>query len=378
MKISTVRSLLLLFDIVLVGGIVGVVYLGMQEGKARNADRRAYQQDTMKALAGVTIEAVKSGPRRSYGSIDRLNYSGKVPKKPEPKDPNAGKKPVDRRVWRPLEDLLLLVGAELHGENVDTPSFILYSRLLDQPLAASKPAPAAASRGSRPTGRRDPRSSPRGRSGARSPRTVQTPRTNRITYTAILGEAIEFSDHELAVVKSIEPVQDKLLGQVIGWKVVFAYDKKDVALEVVGDTPAKGAAKLDPGEAGPISPDKGTWLSWDPSNPHEIQVTDMGMRAFQRDGEKTLEGVRWSSEKIPGKNQKAIKVTHVPPGSALEKGGVRPGDVFESVNGTPVSSRADIVRYAKAHPNMPAYTVVFWRDGARRTRTVRPPSPAGR
>lgn len=375
MKISTVRSLLILFDLVLVGGIVGVVYLGVQQQKERRADRRSYQQDALKRLAEVKVNEVKTQTKKSYSAIGRLNYAGKAP--PEPKKIDKGPKPVPKNVWRPLEDLIILIGAEVHGENVEQPSFILYSRTGDTPIT-TRPATTPRRTPARP-GNRDPRGAARGgrgnpRNGGR-PRTVPTPGNSgpsRTIYNAVIGEVIEFSDHELALVKNIKPVLDPELGQTIGWRVVFGYGGKDVEIDVVGETPAKGAVKVVTDNT-PISNDPGTWLSWDSKTPHEIRVTDMGLRAFKQKGEKALEGVRFATERIPGKNQKAVKVTHIPDGSLLQKGGVQSGDVFESINDTPVSSRSDIVRYVKQNPNLGSYKVTFWRDGARRSRTVIPP-----
>ena len=69
MKISTVRSLLVLLDLALVGGIVGVVYLDMAvQQDERRAARRSYQQETLRRLAAVSVVAPKA-------STDQTSYS---------------------------------------------------------------------------------------------------------------------------------------------------------------------------------------------------------------------------------------------------------------------------------------------------------------
>jgi len=192
-------------------------------------------------------------------------------------------------------------------------------------------------------------------------------------YSASVGDAIEFSEHEVAVVNGVRPFEKD--GQVLHYEAMFDYGEKVVPVKVTG-TPGGSKAPVAATPKGPISSDPGTWVTWSQSKPHEIQVTEMGVRAFERDGEKVLEGVRWSTERLPG-GQKAIKVAHIPPNGALAKGGARAGDVIESINGTPVSSKSEIVRYVRANPNLPKYTVTFWRGGRRVSRTVNRPQNAG-
>ena len=259
MKISTVRSLLVLLDLALVGGIVGVVYLDMAvQQDERRAARRSYQQETLRRLAAVSVVAPKASTDQTYDAIGALNFAGTPPTVEGPKVPEQPKIPT--KEWRPLGDLLTLAGAERHGSGVESPSFILYRRTGDKPIERKPITPA-----SRPGGRsNDPRGAARnrGRPNATRPRTVPKPSgPQRRTYSAWLGDAIELSDHEIAIVKDIRTVRDELLGQVVGWKVVFDYNGKEVELEVVGDTPRSGKSKA-PVADKPVNPDPGTWLGW--------------------------------------------------------------------------------------------------------------------
>lgn len=368
MKISTIRSLLILFDLALLGGVVGVVYHGMQQREERSQNRQEFQQDTYRKLKLINPERSEQTKRAPLVEVGKFNFDGRLPKEDEPDVPVTPVAP--KNVFRPLGDLMAVVGAEMHGKGVETPSFILYTRTGDAPLTRnSQPTIPSRDRGGRPVPRPGGNRQPAGR---RPPTPPPSSSPVRVVHRAYLGDAIEFSGHEIAVVRGVRPVIKE--GQPVAWEAVFDYDSKEVTIAVIGDPAGpRPAAPAEP--TGPIDPNPGTWIAWVPSKPHEINVTDMGVRAFKRDGEKVLDGVRWGTDRIGGK--RVIKVTHIPKGGALEAGGVKPGDAFESINGTPVSSKADIVRYVKANPNLPKYSVTFWRDGRRITRTVSRPKSAG-
>jgi len=372
MKISTIRSLLIILDLALLGGVAAVVSHGMDQRQQRTRDRQTFQQETYEQLKLITAELPKRSKRGPLVQVGKFNFDGTVPEPPKPV--NAEPPKPKEKVYRPLADLMSVIGAEMHGKGVDGPSFILYTRTGDAPLASSPAPPTAPSnRDARDRGARNRstagRTQPRGR-GVQTPASVAGP--VRFVHRAHLGDAIEFSEHEIAVVEGVRSVMKD--DQVVAWEAVFDYGSDEVAISVLGD-PGGPKAMSAPEPTGPISADTGTWIAWIPSKPHEINVTDMGVRAFERDGEKALDGVRWGTDQIGGK--KVIKLSHIPKGSVLERGGAKPGDAFESINGVPVSTKADIVRYVKANPNLPSYQVTFWRQGRRLTRTVNRPKSAG-
>ena len=364
MKISTIRSLLIILDLVLLGGVAGVVSHGMDQRKQRNRDRQTFETMTHGQLNLIKTDVPERSERGPLREIDNFLFDGTVPEAPKPV--NAEPEKPKEKVYRPLDELMSVIGAEMHGKGVVKRSFILYTRTGDAPLPRA-PATTTPTRDRGAT--RGTRTQPRVR-GVQTPASVAGPL--RLVHRAFLGDAIEFSEHEIAVVQGVRPV--KKSGQVVAWLAVFDYSNQEVAVSVLGD-PGGPKSTAAPEPTGPINIDPGTWIAWVPSKPHEINVTEMGARAFKRDGEKVLEGVRWGTESIGGK--KVLKVSHIPKGSALERGGAKPGDAFESINGVPISTKADIVRYVKANPNLPSYTVTFWRQGRRLTRTVNRPQSAG-
>ncbi|NRA95151.1 MAG: hypothetical protein HRU14_02975 [Planctomycetes bacterium] len=369
MKISTIRSLLFVLDLALMGGVAGVVSHGMDQRQQRNRDRQTFETTTYEQLKLIKTDVSERTERGPLREIENFRFDGTVPEAPKPV--NAAPEKPKEKVYRPLDELMSVIGAEMHGKGVVKRSFILYTRTGDAPLprapATTTPPRREPSRGR--GGSNGNRSQPRAR-GVQTPASVAGPL--RVVHRAYLGDAIEFSEHEIAVVEGVRSVVQN--GQVVAWQAVFDYSSQEVAVSVLGD-PGGPKSTAAPEPTGPINIDPGTWIAWVPSKPHEINVTEMGARAFKRDGEKVLEGVRWGTESIGGK--KVLKVSHIPKGSALERGGAKPGDAFESINGVPISTKADIVRYVKANPNLPSYTVTFWRQGRRLTRTVNRPQSAG-
>lgn len=59
-----------------------------------------------------------------------------------------------------------------------------------------------------------------------------------------------------------------------------------------------------------------------------------------------------------------VQVTHVEPGSVAETHGLQAGDVYKSINGTPVTSSAEIIQYVKNHAGTTSvWEVVVERQG---------------
>ncbi len=68
-----------------------------------------------------------------------------------------------------------------------------------------------------------------------------------------------------------------------------------------------------------------------------------------------------------------VILQNVPENSLARKYGFVRNDIILSINGHPVKSKSEAIRWAKAHPNQPAYTVEYMRRGRKYTRTFRPP-----
>ena len=367
MKISTVRSLLILFDLVLLGAIVGVVYLGLQERPKRKQRRQDFQKHVNRRLAEVKPEANATKVDLTYAGIGKMSMG---PPPPEDKVPteDTNPKPVAGKA-RPLADLVELVGTEVHSGEGASPSFILYTLKSEgggRPVPAVPDPKDARSRGGRGgRGNRNGNRNP-ARNVRRAPTGPVGPTQN--IYKVFEGYVIEFSEHEVATVKEVRSTE-----------VIFDYDKRDVVVKVPPKRLGTGSSgSTSTAEAtGPISPDPGTWIAWVPSKPREIKITPMGMRAFGDKGEKALDGVRWGTERYKdGKD--AVRLAKIPKNSALAKAGAQEGDLLISINGKRVSSKAGAVAYVRANPDLPAYIVEFRRQGRQYKRTVHPPRAGGR
>jgi general secretion pathway protein C len=66
---------------------------------------------------------------------------------------------------------------------------------------------------------------------------------------------------------------------------------------------------------------------------------------------------------------RGLVVQSIPPGSALERFGIQPGDVIRSVNGEPVNSEADLARIVQSRGLQGPYTAEVVRGG----QTIRSP-----
>jgi type II secretory pathway component PulC len=100
-----------------------------------------------------------------------------------------------------------------------------------------------------------------------------------------------------------------------------------------------------------------------------ITIKSGGDRALAREGETVLEGVVFSTTEAPG-GGKALKVDKVPPGSLLAQHGVQDGDVLISVDGVPMSTKSEVVDYAKRNQNRSNFNVVIQRRGRNIHKTV--------
>ena len=337
MKISTLRSLLFLLNVCLLAGIGWILFQGFQEKKQRDADLASYRRNFTQRLASVSESSIEGAiARTQYNALGGISLAGEPPK---PKAPEIKRPTPTRPKAPPLDSMITLMGMEVHTGGTD-PSLVFYS-LSGSKSGAPKPAlrtgiPASLQRGS---GKKDP------------------------VMVATQGGVIELGHGYNAVVKLVKP-----------GGVTFHYEGQDIVLELPDADPKAGSqgsgSKLAP--TGPISNDTGTYIKWDPAKPSQgVAVTAMGARAFKKKGESLLDGIRFDTETLP--DGKAIKLVSIPKDNVIKKAGGQDGDVITHINGTRVSSKGDIVRYIKANPNLPEYTVAFMRNGNKHTRVIRPP-----
>lgn len=370
MKISTIRGLLILGNVVLASGFGGVVYKVWTEKKGQTEDRAAFVQEVREHAQDVYRAASRSGgpPLKPITSahVD-IDLANVPPKQVEvEKKDNEGDKPQPGTgPLTPLAERIELVAiASAVGESRP---FFFYT-LLEEAADTGAAGPGGNTRPVRPARPAARPGTPRPAGGANP-----TAGTGVEMHSKTIGEAIEFgSEKEDAVVVRIE--RDH---------VVFRYGDEEVSVVLAKFTPegepgavgegAEGVSSL----AGAVATeDTNQWISWNASNPGEIKITPTGVVSIRKQKDAVLEGVTWGSESVspPGMStRRAIKLGNVPAGSALARAGLGSGDVILSVNGHAVSNRADIVSYVEQNPNLGRYVVKILSRGAVRTRTVTVP-----
>ncbi|MEW6741166.1 MAG: PDZ domain-containing protein [Planctomycetota bacterium] len=79
--------------------------------------------------------------------------------------------------------------------------------------------------------------------------------------------------------------------------------------------------------------------------------------------------VRVSSKKNPHTQKQELRIEYVRSDGAAAQLGFRQGDTVISVNGYAISSSTQAINWLKSHPNEPAYTVKYTRQGKEMTRT---------
>jgi hypothetical protein len=357
MKISTIRSLLILLDLLLLAGIAAIVYSGLQDRPKRIDRRREYQQHINALLADAKAGPLTSAARETNPAIDALNLSNRkvkvveaVVEQPKEAIPTS---------LRPLHEFMQLVGTEVHSDDMDTPSFVLWRE---------PGADGGGGMGTRPPAR----ASPAVRSPARPPPpTFGGAPSGPVVFRVSKGEAIEFSAREVATLKDVLPEG----------RAVFIYGGQEVTLEVAVERSGTGSGgggtggRPGPPDTGPINPDPGTWISWDENEPKDIRITPMGIRAATP--ESVLDGVITGTERLASDGLPAIKLTTVPKDSALAKAGAQDGDILVSINDKRITSKPEAVRYVKDNPNLSSYEVKFRRRGVTYIRVVTPPPSGG-
>lgn len=323
MKVSTIRSSLVLFDLALCLTIGWTVWQGLQ---AKNKRRDEIQRFRGEIAANLEAHKTTSSTRLAkpeYGrSIERVNISDTTPQPVE--TPKPIEPPVVAKT--PLESLVRVVAIQKAGTKGRSIAYLF-----------REPQPG-----------------------------VQVQKDSELSNAISFyeeGEAIEWAPG--ATVKMIDATQ-----------VHFDYDEKVIVIRVK-DLPANlgGAAPAGGASGGPQKPlpppnnQPATWIVvGQPGSP--IQITDVGQSSMAAKGDEVLEGVRWSTEEHPRDKRPAVRIDFIPEGSVLAHGGAKAGDVLDSINGVRMSSRGDVVSFVQANPNLPRYEVKFWRNGVLHSRIV--------
>jgi hypothetical protein len=301
MNINRVRSLLVLVNIGLAGGTGFTVYKEFENKEARRRQTESFRDQLVTDLKNAPVSTRKDTLRVSIKDSDLVDMTGESPKAPEPV--RVESRP-ETRVLNPLEDMI----------NVVTISY------QPDPLAANVAI----------TRKVDPQ-----------------PGKERSVFR--VGDVIPFAND--AVVIEIRPRE-----------VVFQNGDRMETLKVPdqpssgGGTPGTTSRAGDPGNR-PFA----TYVE-SKKDSANITIRQGGDRALDREGEAVLEGVIFSSTEAPN-GGKALRVDKVPPNSVLAQHGVQDGDVLISVDGLPMSTKSEVVDYAKKNKNKPAFDVTILRRG---------------
>jgi|GEM_PF-4417712 hypothetical protein len=310
MKLSTLHKLIVCADVALVLGIGATVVTVVQEKGTRVEELTSYRNNMVEQLKKIRPDAALGRRRTEYGANIKDGVLWPV-KPPAPKvDENKPAPPPKA----PVETVLkVLVVQYSQGSS---PSHAYFGR-----------------KGSAADGKPDP----------------------LLPY--LEGQVVEWAGG--AVVKKIEP-----------GRVVFLSDGREIALEPdPAPSTAGSAAAATPKVAGPIDNNTSTWIEWSVAKPTTITVTEMGARAFADKGDASLEGVRFSTETLED-GKAAVRLDAIPQDNVLRRGGAEEGDVLESINGVRMSTKAEVIAYAKNNPQTTRFEVRLRRKGVIMTRTV--------
>lgn len=310
MKLSTLHKLIVCADVALVLGIGATVFTVVQEKGRRSDELASYRNGMVEQLKKIRPDASLGRRRTEYGTNIKDGVLWPV-KPPAPKEDTS--KPVVLPK-APVETVLKVLVIQFSPEGGRSLAFF------GRKGAAAGPQP-------------DP----------------------LLPY--LEGHVVEWAGG--AVVKQIEP-----------GRVIFISDGREVALEpepapaAAGTTVAAG-----PKIVGPIDTNTTTWIEWNVAKPTTITVTEMGARALADKGDTTLEGVRFSSETLED-GKPAVRLDAIPAENVLRRGGAEEGDVLESINGVRMSTKAEVIAYAKSNPQTTRFEVRIRRKGVTMTRTV--------
>ncbi len=308
MNINRVRMLLILVNFGLAGLTGFMAYKEIKAKDARSASTKKFLDDVAGQLAQVTRP--KGGPSgRAAVDASTIDLTGSPP--PAPKTETKPNDPVESKlVGIPLDPLVKIL------------TITWSARQAECSVAMVK-------------------------------KPDKEPGAERFIYG--INEVVPFANN--AVIKEIRQ------REVLFWNV----DHEEV-LPILDKPPEEGGGAK-PGPSGTSSRPTAdgsqpieTYIDVAP-NSNVVKIRAGGDKAFARDGERALDGVTFDTTELSD-GKKALRVAKIPPGSVLAKFGAQDGDVLISVDGKPMSSKAEVVDYVKKNPGISAFEVQIQRKGA--------------
>jgi hypothetical protein len=310
MNINSVRTLLWVVDVALIGGAAFVVKEVQDSKVSGRRETLRYAKDLSERLKSIQVEVQKPAPRVGQEAFSGVSLSGEVAK------PAVDTRPAveaPAMTYDPLDSLIKVVSIQ-YAERQDDAKVALFPKTAkDQP-----------------------------------------------NEDVIFGVRDMVFFAKGAVVKEIRRRE-----------VVFEYgpDRSEHVLRIPTEPPRDGAASA-PSATGAQAVrgnlEAGIEYKADSST---LKVKREGRVALESQGERILEGVTLATTDL-GDGKKGLKIESIKPGNELSRWGVETGDVLVSVNNTPMSSKAEVADYVKKNPKLGRYDVVFMRRGATMNRQV--------
>jgi hypothetical protein len=310
MNINRVRTLLVLVNLGLAAGTGFTVYKEFEQKDARRKQTEKFRDDLAAELKARPPATRSDTVRVSIKDQDLVDMTGDMPKAPEPPRPESV---ATSRTLTPLKELIKVITISYHPDMTIANASIMKKA--------------------------DVQAGP-----------------ERSMFR--VGDTIPFANDALVV--EIRPKE-----------VVFMNGTELEALPVPDQPTAGpgGATSSRPGTPG--DPGNRPFATYVQSKKDStiVTITSGGDRALEREGENVLEGVSFSTTEAPG-GAKALRVDKVPANSVLAQHGVQDGDTLISVDNVPMSSKSEVVAYAKKNKNKGTYDVVIMRQGRRINKRV--------
>ncbi|HYC77330.1 MAG TPA: PDZ domain-containing protein [Planctomycetota bacterium] len=307
MNINSVRALIWLVDVVLVGGTGYTVYSKKVEKDERARQTNEFRKDLSESLGKIRIDPPQRPAIATMDQFRAVSLSGEVEKPKVEAAPTPTSMPS---ALEPLENLIRVVAIQYSSDQEDARVALFKKTDKDQP-----------------------------------------------NENVIFGvnDVVFFAKG--AAVKAIFPD-----------RVTFAYGDGEATLAIATEAPKDPSAPAPPGAVRPTAGSFATGITSSPDS-SVVKVNKEGRAAIEASGDKVIEGVRWSSVDL-GEGARGLKLDDVPANNELARHGVQSGDILVSVNGTPMSSKSEIMDYAKRNPKGGRFDVKFLRNGRVLTRTV--------
>jgi hypothetical protein len=135
-------------------------------------------------------------------------------------------------------------------------------------------------------------------------------------------------------------------------------------------TAAGPANPLDDGDKAALDKHRDSKLTLNLGNDRYLVGKD-DRANYEKNGERLLNEVRIQEQPTADKKGKEVVLGNVRPTSQLSRTyGVQTGDVLISINGEPVSSKTQAIRYVRENSDLEKYVVVLRRKGKEVTKTI--------